>query len=231
MIKFLISILIISACKTSSPSIVAATTEISPTEILDLTKYSATDEDYRQFRKELGDKYKLALDQLNSGIDEGSRKIPDDFKQLTEEESVAIYHYSSMGYRDLNKVLRKPDIDADRLASFRAGDFFVDRGFMSTSLHDGDGIRQAFGCREALYTIKSLFGGDISPLAVIPNEREILFVAGSEFRIDKIANTYPPDIDVLTLRKRRGFPRLAPPHGSASGSAPHVRGGECYALH
>jgi len=42
---------------------------------------------------------------------------------------------------------------------------------------------------------------------------------------------YTRPIDVLTLRKRSGLSRLAPPHGSASGSAPHVRGGECYVLH
>jgi hypothetical protein len=244
MINLLIAVLILSACKSTPKSTVAASTVISETETLDLTKYKASPGDYAMFRIELGNQYDQQLQQLMERQKQPNRKIPDSFRSLTEEESVAIYHYSSMGYRELNRVLRKSDventtkhaafirvlssainklpteqatvyrggmlpaygngdyfspfhsiktIDPERLASFKAGQIFVDKGFMSTSLHSPDGIRQAFGCREALYTIHSKYGHEISALAVIPDEREILFVPGSEFRIDKIKNTYPPD--------------------------------------
>ncbi|MBM4250358.1 MAG: hypothetical protein FJ146_00120 [Deltaproteobacteria bacterium] len=240
----LIALALVAGCKSTSQSQVAASTVISESEILDLTKYKATAEDYAKFRTELGTQYERQLQQLTEARKQTGRQIPKIFDSLTEEEAVAIYHYSSMGYRTLNAVLRKADIantakqagfikvlssalnklpavqatvyrggmlpafgngdyfspfhsiktvDPDRLARFKVGQIFVDKGFMSTSLHNPDGIRQAFGCREALYTIHGNYGREISALAVIPNEREILFIPGSEFRIEKINNTYPPE--------------------------------------
>ena len=244
MLRIFLILLLLTSCKTAANSTVSASVKISEDETLDLTKYSANDADYKKFRAELGDQYEKTMQHLQSSISQLAQGIPADFNKLTPEEKVAIHHYSSMGYRELNKVLRKSDIegsakhagfikvlssalnklpavsavvyrggmlptfgnsdyffpfhnlktvDPERLGNFKVGQIFIDRGFMSTSLHSADGIRQAFGCREAAYTIRSKYGCEISPLALIPDEREILFVPGSEFKIQKIQNTFPPE--------------------------------------
>ena len=244
MLRILILVSLLPACKTSGRSSVAASTVISAAETLDLSQYSASDPDFEKFRAELGPQYVKALSQLQELITSEERRLPEAHAKLAEAEKVAIYHYSAMGYRELNKVLRKADVEATakqagfikvlssalnklppyvgtvyrggmlpaygerdyfspfhgqktvdprRLAAFKPGQVFVDKGFMSTSVHSPEGIRQAFGCREALYTISSKYGHDISSLAVISNELEVLFVPGSEFRINRVHNTFPPD--------------------------------------
>jgi len=239
----LLCLIMVASCKTGGNSTINAAVTIAPDERLDLTKYQATPADLAQFRQELGADYDRYLQQLQQGIADGSRPIPDRFKRLSPEEWVAIYHYSNIGFRSLNKVLRQQDIagtakqagfikvlssglnklppttalayrtgllpafgngeyfspfhelrviDPERLAQFKVGQIYVESGFLSTSQHDPNILRLSFGCREAFYTVQSKYGRDISALAGLPGEREVLFVPGSEFKIVKMKHTFPP---------------------------------------
>lgn len=95
------------------------------------------------------------------------------------------------------KILQPGDdpnrINPGRLAQFKIDGVINYKSFMSTSLLNFDGLaKSGWKCSEAEYTIHSKYGREVTSFSNSPQEKEILFVPGSEFKIRKVKVSTPP---------------------------------------
>jgi hypothetical protein len=88
-------------------------------------------------------------------------------------------------------VYRGANLDAERLAKYKVGDIVAERGFTSTTVNKamvmGQAAEQQFN-KNSMFVIKSAGGGrDVSILSQFPEEKEVLFGPGTEFKVLKNA--------------------------------------------
>ncbi|MGE0174677.1 MAG: ADP-ribosyltransferase domain-containing protein [Oligoflexales bacterium] len=141
-----------------------------------------------------------------------------DLPQLSVEEFLAIRSYAGSGFRKVNEALRIGKLDeqtkafADVIASglrklptykrvvyrkthlsqeviekyqqaFKAGDIIQERGFTSTTINQVSNFNG-----NADFIIESKTGVLIEKISSAPGEREVLFAAGSKFKILGVQN-------------------------------------------
>jgi hypothetical protein len=88
-------------------------------------------------------------------------------------------------------VYRGANLDAERLAKYKVGEIVAERGFTSTTVNKamvlGQAAEQQFN-KNSMFVIKSAGGGrDVSILSQFPEEKEVLFGPGTEFKVLKNA--------------------------------------------
>ncbi|MCU0696021.1 MAG: ADP-ribosyltransferase domain-containing protein [Myxococcaceae bacterium] len=88
-------------------------------------------------------------------------------------------------------VYRGANLDAERLAKYKVGEVVTERGFTSTTVNKamvmGQTAEQQFN-KNSMFVIKSAGGGrDVSILSQFPEEKEVLFGPGTEFKVLKNA--------------------------------------------
>ncbi|MER2566862.1 MAG: ADP-ribosyltransferase, partial [Myxococcaceae bacterium] len=86
-------------------------------------------------------------------------------------------------------VYRGANMTPERLAGYKVGETISERGFTSTTLNKamvlGKGPEQSFN-KNTMFVIKSKGGGkDVSMLSQYPDEKEVLFAPGTEFKVLK----------------------------------------------
>lgn len=154
------------------------------------------------------------LHQLRTMLIEKAKRgaIPANYAKLRIEEQMAINLYTGEMYKSINKQLwnealddvnyfkslcsalnqlpvfigttyRKTNIPNDELALYKTGKIVSFKGFTSSSTD----LAQTMPFRgNVTFIIHSTSGIDIQPLARLSSEREILFRAGSVFRVKEI---------------------------------------------
>lgn len=139
-----------------------------------------------------------------------NRTIPSIVSSLTELETVAIYGYTDNTYKILNRTLRNcspelvdissyiavmnsalrkiPDFEglvfrkatlpSSILALYEPGNIVQEAGFLSTSKKPYDDLHA-----QNRFTIKSHHGKLISAITIYPDEQEVLFRNGTNFKV------------------------------------------------
>lgn len=88
-------------------------------------------------------------------------------------------------------VYRGANMTPERLAQYKVGEVIAERGFTSTTVNKamviGKTAEQSFN-KNTMFVIKSAGGGrDVSMLSRFPDEKEVLFGPGTEFKVLKNA--------------------------------------------
>jgi hypothetical protein len=86
-------------------------------------------------------------------------------------------------------VIRGTNLLPEVLAQYRPGEFFIEKGFMSTTTNTAV-ARSPMFAGNVEFRILSNAGRDISPVSMFPGEQEILFPAGTRFYV--VSNIVDP---------------------------------------
>jgi ADP-ribosyltransferase exoenzyme len=94
-------------------------------------------------------------------------------------------------------VIRGTNLPPDVLAQYRPGEFFIERGFMSTTMNTAV-ARSPMFAGNVEFRILSSTGRDISPVSMFPGEQEILLPAGTRFYV--VSKIVDPLTDRTVIR-------------------------------
>ena len=94
-------------------------------------------------------------------------------------------------------VIRGTNLPLDVLAQYRPGEFFIEKGFMSTTMNTAV-ARSPMFAGNVEFRILSSTGRDISPVSMFPSEQEILFPAGTRFYV--VSKIVDPLTDRTVIR-------------------------------